>query len=81
MPRHYLDMSGVIVTIEAVHQILDEANNCDEKKCRIRVALGAKNMTALCCLTITGIRCHQRLVAPVCVSFSAAHGCCLIIGV
>lgn len=51
-------------TIEAVHRILDEANNWNEDRCRIRTGYGAENMTALRRLAIAIIRRHQRAVAP-----------------
>lgn len=51
-------------TIEAVHRILDEANNWNEDKCRIRTGHGAENMTALRRLAIAIIRRRQSAVAP-----------------
>ncbi len=50
--------------IEAVHRILDEANNWNKDKCRIRTGFGAENMITLRRLAIAIIRRHGKGVAP-----------------
>ncbi len=51
-------------SIETVHRILDEPNNWNEDRCRIRTGYGAENISALRRLAIAIIRRHGKAVAP-----------------